>query len=82
MGMFENFYALKHTPFSRDIPTDDLYLSNTLEETLRRLHYAAERQLLAVITSIAEQGKPQRFVDLTINWMHRSILCSTFPTPS
>lgn len=55
--MFETFYGLKHTPFSRDIPTDDLYLSDTLEETLGRLRYAAERKLFAVITGDCGTGK-------------------------
>src|SRR5665648_890026 len=48
--MYESFYGLSHTPFSRDIPTDKLYLSSVLDETLGRLEYAAERQLFAVIT--------------------------------
>lgn len=55
--MFETFYGLSHTPFSRDIPTDDLYLSDTLEETLGRLQYAAERKLFAVITGDCGTGK-------------------------
>ncbi len=55
--MFETFYGLSHTPFSRDIPTNDLYLSDTLEETLGRLQYAAERRLFAVITGDCGTGK-------------------------
>jgi len=51
--MYESFYGLSHTPFSRNIPTDDLYLSIVLEETLGRLEYAAERQLFAVISYFA-----------------------------
>ena len=48
--MFEQFYGLSHTPFSRDIPTSQLYQSLMLEETLGRLEYAAQRQLFAVVT--------------------------------
>jgi general secretion pathway protein A len=55
--MFESFYGLRRTPFSRDIPTDDLYLSVTMEETLGRLEYAAERQLFAVVTGDCGTGK-------------------------
>jgi type II secretory pathway predicted ATPase ExeA len=55
--MFEEFYNLSRTPFTRDIPTDQLYLSITLEETLSRLEYAAERQLFAVVTGDCGTGK-------------------------
>lgn len=55
--MYESFYGLSHTPFSRDIPTDKLYLSSILEEMLGRLEYAAKRQLFAVITGDCGTGK-------------------------
>lgn len=55
--MFESFYEMQHTPFSRDIPTDELYPSIMLEEMLGRLEYAAERQLFAVITGDCGTGK-------------------------
>src|SRR5574344_2972029 len=55
--MFEPFYALSHTPFSRDIATDQLYSSIMLEEILGRLEYAAQRQLFAVITGDCGTGK-------------------------
>ncbi len=55
--MFEDFYGLSRTPFSRDIPTDELYPSMMLEETLGRLEYAAERQLFAVVTGDCGTGK-------------------------
>ena len=32
--MFETFYGLTRSPFMRDIPTDQLYPSVMLEETL------------------------------------------------
>ena len=51
-NMFEEFYCLKHTPFSRDIPTEHLYRSSMLEEILGRLEYAARRQLFAVVTGV------------------------------
>jgi len=64
--MFESFYGLTRTPFSRDIPTDQLYQSVMLEETLGRLEYAAQRQLFAVVTGDCGTGKTttiRRFKD-------------------
>jgi general secretion pathway protein A len=64
--MFEPFYGLAHTPFSRDIPTNRLYQSLMLEETLGRLEYAAQRQLFAVVTGDCGTGKTttiRRFKD-------------------
>jgi general secretion pathway protein A len=55
--MFESFYSLSQTPFSRDIPTDRLYQSFMMEEILSRLEYAAERQLFAVVTGDCGTGK-------------------------
>ena len=55
--MFESFYGLSQTPFSRDIPTDQLYQSLMLEEILGRLEFAAERQLFAVVTGDCGTGK-------------------------
>ena len=43
--MFEEFYGLTASPFSRDIPTDQLFTPAMLEETLGRMEYAAKRQL-------------------------------------
>ena len=65
--MFEKFHGLSRTPFSRDIPTDQLYRSIMLEETLGRLEYAAERQLFAVVTGDCGTGKTttiRRFKDM------------------
>ncbi len=64
--MFEAFYGLSRTPFARDIPTDQLYASVMLEETLGRLDYAAQRQLFAVVTGDCGTGKTttvRRFKD-------------------
>lgn len=55
--MFESFYGLSHSPFSRDIPTSELYESVILEETLGRLEYAAQRQWFAVVTGDCGTGK-------------------------
>lgn len=64
--MFEKFYNLSNTPFSRDIPTSELYNSVIMEETLGRLEYAASRHLFAVITGECGTGKTttiRRFKD-------------------
>ncbi len=64
--MFESFYEMTSTPFSRDIPTDKLYDSSSMEEILGRLIYAAERQLFAVLTGDCGTGKTtmiRRFTD-------------------
>lgn len=55
--MFESFYGLSRSPFSRDIPTSELYESLALEETLGRLEYAAQRQWFAVVTGDCGTGK-------------------------
>ncbi|MUG68388.1 AAA family ATPase [Paenibacillus campinasensis] len=55
--MFEAFYELRRSPFSRDIPPNELYESVILEETLGRLEYAAERQWFAVVTGDCGTGK-------------------------
>lgn len=65
--MFEGFYGLSKTPFSRDMPTDQLYSSIILEEMLGRLEYAAQRQLFAVVTGDCGTGKTttiRRFRDI------------------
>jgi type II secretory pathway predicted ATPase ExeA len=55
--VFESFYGMTRTPFSRDIPTDHLYQSTMLEETFGRLNYAAQRQMFAVVTGDCGTGK-------------------------
>ena len=55
--MFEEFYGLSKAPFSRDVPTTQLYQPVMLEEILGRLNYAAQRQLFAVVTGDCGTGK-------------------------
>jgi len=57
MTMFEEFFEMKKTPFSRDIPTNQLYLSTILEETLGRMEYAVKKQLFMVVTGACGTGK-------------------------
>jgi len=55
--MFEQFYGLTKTPFSRTIPTDKLYRGNDFDELIERLKWAAERQLFALMTGDSGTGK-------------------------
>lgn len=64
--MFEEFFGLSLTPFSRSIPTDQLYLSVTMDETVGRLQYVASEQQFAVLTGGCGTGKTttiRRFKD-------------------
>ena len=68
--MYETFFQMEHTPFSRNIPVADLYESPAMEDTLGRLAYAADRQLFAVVTADAGCGQStpiRRFVPRTPN---------------
>lgn len=55
--MFKEFYGFSNTPFSRTIPTDELYPSFMMEEILGRLEHAARSQLFAVVTGDSGTGK-------------------------
>ena len=48
--MFEEFFELTATPFTNSIPSDKLYMSPIMRETLGRLKFA-------VVTSDAGCGK-------------------------
>lgn len=64
--MFEVFYEMENTPFTRDLPTDQLYDSSMTQEILGRLKYAAERQLFSILSGDSGTGKTttiRRFVD-------------------
>ena len=55
--MFEEFYGFSNTPFSRAIPTGELYPAFMMEEILGRLEHAAKSQLFAVVTGDSGTGK-------------------------
>ena len=54
--MYETFYHMVHTPFSRNIPPEALYESRAMTDCLGRLSYVADRQLFAVVTADAGCG--------------------------
>ena len=55
--MYESWFGMEHTPFSRNVPPEYLYESPAIADALGRLAYAADRQLFAVVTSDAGCGK-------------------------
>ena len=55
--MYKEFFGMKHTPFVRDVPTEELYESKSMHDALGRLAYAADRQLFAVVTADPGCGK-------------------------
>jgi len=68
--MFEMFYSFTNTPFSRSIPSNNLYKGNDSDELIERLKYTAQKQLFAVVLGDSGCGKTttlRRFVDETHN---------------
>lgn len=55
--MYESFFEMTQTPFTRNIPPEKLYESPYVRDALGRLAYAADRQLFAVVTADAGCGK-------------------------
>ena len=55
--MYEAFFGMEHTPFTRDVPPDKLYESKNIADILGRLTYVADKQLFAVLTADAGCGK-------------------------
>ena len=55
--MYREFFGMKHTPFTNQIPPDALYLSDNLQEVIGRLCYVAEHQLFGVLTGDVGVGK-------------------------
>lgn len=55
--MYLDFFEMKNTPFTRDIPPGQLYESRAHEDILGRMTYVADRQLFAVLIADAGCGK-------------------------
>lgn len=55
--MIEQFFEFTHMPFSKDIPTDQLFSYPALDEVIARLQFTAERQLFSVFTADVGCGK-------------------------
>lgn len=55
--MYEGFFEMKNTPFSRDLPISRLYRSSQIEDAVGRLAYVADRHMFAVVTADPGCGK-------------------------
>ena len=55
--MYEIFFEMEHTPFTRDIPVERLYTSPRIEDALGRLVYVVDHQMFAVVTANPGCGK-------------------------
>ena len=55
--MYEEFFEMGNTPFTRNIPANRLYNSKQIEDAMGRLMYVADRQLFAVVTADPGCGK-------------------------
>lgn len=50
--MYEKFFEMTDTPFTRGIPVDMLYRDRDTEEIYNRLVYAADKQLFALLVGV------------------------------
>lgn len=55
--MYEAYFEMDHTPFTRDLPPESLYEPPFIGDVLGRLGYVADRQLFAVMTADPGCGK-------------------------
>lgn len=55
--VFEEFYSLTNTPFTRDIPVESLFNSPVIEEVVSRLEFVANRQQFALAIGGCGAGK-------------------------
>ena len=55
--MYERFFSMEHTPFTRNIPTDRLYTSAAIEDAIGRLRYVSDHEQFAVVMSEPGCGK-------------------------
>ena len=55
--MYEDYFAMTHTPFTRSVPADMLYMDTETKEIHDRLIYAARKQLFALLIGDAGVGK-------------------------
>ena len=55
--MYESYFEMQHTPFTRNLPPESLYEPMFIGDVLGRLGYVADRQLFAVMTADPGCGK-------------------------
>ena len=64
--MYENFFEMRNTPFTRDVPVSRLYRSQQIDDAVGRLKYAADHKLFATVMAEPGCGKStllRMFVD-------------------
>ena len=57
LTMYESFFEMSKTPFTRNVPPEALYETQAMSDTLGRLMYVADKKLFAVVTSDPGCGK-------------------------
>jgi len=57
MDTIMQFFNFKHSPFERDIPTEQVYTTPKFDELLSRLDYAARHKKFIVVTGNVGVGK-------------------------
>ena len=55
--MYESFFGMTNTPFTRNLPPDYLFENPTMQDVLGRLRYVADKKLFAVVTADPGCGK-------------------------
>ena len=55
--MYEEFFGMSRTPFTRGIPSDQLFTDRDTDEIHNRLVYASRKQLFAVLVGDSGVGK-------------------------
>lgn len=55
--MYEAFFEMENTPFTRDIPADRLYRSPKINDAVGRLTYVTDKRKFAVVTAKSGCGK-------------------------
>ncbi len=75
--MFEPFYDMQHTPFTRAIPISMLYRTHQSSEVFGRLEYTAKNQLFAVLIGEPGTGKTSMLRRLKTNCQKWNTRCCT-----
>lgn len=55
--MYKSFYSLTHTPFNKEIDTEDLFPSDNFKETISRLNYLKKTRGIGIIVGESGSGK-------------------------
>jgi len=75
INIIEQFYNFKHTPFERDIPTEQLYSTPKFDELISRLEYAARNRKFSIVTGNVGVGKTTAIRKFTSSLDKNSFCC-------